>query len=120
MTLKNTTYKVSISDGKQRSALGYSNANVPNGTLQDVCHDQGRSINLLSIYHACQKGYRFEAWNDKYVLKDIKHNFKIIYSSLVDHNVGLYKFTSLIQETINIFNPMLVTLMNKVHYGMKC
>ena len=54
-------------------------------------------INLLSIYCACQKAYKFEAWPSRYVLKDIKNNFKINSSSSVDHEVGLYKshgFTS--------------------------
>jgi hypothetical protein len=50
-------------------------------------------INLLSVYHACQKGYKFEAWPNRYVLKDIKNNFKIVSSSLVDHEAGLFKFT---------------------------
>ena len=49
-------------------------------------------INLLSIYRACQKGFKFEAWPDKYVLKDINQNFKVVSSGLVDHTAGLYKF----------------------------
>ena len=49
-------------------------------------------INLISIYCACQKVYKFEAWLDGYLLKYIKHNFKIVSSGLVYHDVGLYKF----------------------------
>ena len=50
------------------------------------------TINFLSIYRTCQKGYKFEAWPNKYVWKDIKHNFKIVSSDPIDHDVGLYKF----------------------------
>ena len=50
-------------------------------------------INLLYVYRACQNGYKFEAWPDKYVLKDIYNNFKVVSSGPVDHNSGLYKFT---------------------------
>ena len=45
------------------------------------------------MYNACQNGYKFETWPHKYVLQDINNNFKVVYSSLVDHNFGLYKFT---------------------------
>ena len=50
-------------------------------------------INLLFIYFPCEKGYKFEAWPDKYVLKDISHNFKLVSAGLVDYTVSLYKFT---------------------------
>jgi hypothetical protein len=89
---KHTTQKVSISDGKQLSVVGSGNIQVPNGVLEDVFHVEGMPINLLSVYHACQKGYKFEAWPDRYVLKDIKNNFKIVSSGLVDHEAGLFKF----------------------------
>jgi hypothetical protein len=49
-------------------------------------------INILFVYHACQKGYKFEAWPGRYVLKDIKKNFKIVSSSPVDYEAGLFKF----------------------------
>ena len=89
---KHTQHKVSISDGNHFSVLGYGNVHVPNDTLEYVFHVQGIPINLLSIFHACQKVYKFESWLDKYKLKDIKHCFKIVSSGLVDHKVGLYKF----------------------------
>ena len=69
-------------------------------------------INLLSIYRACQKGYKFEAWPDKYALKDINHNFKVVSSGPVDHTVGLYKFTGFNSTKDNLFIPMLFMLMN--------
>jgi hypothetical protein len=50
-------------------------------------------INLLSVYRACKRGYKFEAWPDRYVLKDIKNNFQIVSSGPLDHEAGLFKFT---------------------------
>ena len=91
-TKKHTTQKVSINDGNYLSVLGSSNVDFLNGTLEYVFHVQGMLIELLYIYCACQKGYKFEACPDKYVLKDIKQNFKIVSFGLVDHIVGLYKF----------------------------
>jgi hypothetical protein len=41
---------------------------------------------------ACQKIYKLEAWQDKYVLKDNNQNFKIVSSGPIDHDTGLYKF----------------------------
>ena len=38
------------------------------------------------------KRFKFEAWPDKYVLKDINQNFKVVSYGPVDHTVGLYKF----------------------------
>jgi hypothetical protein len=61
--------------------------------LEDVFHVEGMPINLLSIYCACQKGYKFDAWTNRYVLKDINNDFKIILSRIVDHDVGLFLFT---------------------------
>ena len=43
-------------------------------------------------FRSCQKVLKFEAWPDKYVLKDIKQNCKIVSSGRIDYNVGLYKF----------------------------
>ena len=93
-TKRLTTHKVSISDGKQLSIIGHSNIKVTNGTLEDLFHVQVIPINLLYIY-ACQKGYKFEAYPDKYVLKDINHNFKIVSHGPIDHNSRLYKFIGL-------------------------
>ena len=87
-----TSQKVSIGDGKQLSVIGSGNVNVSNGTLESVFHVKDMPINLLSVYRACQNGFKFEAWPDKYVLKDIKNNFKVVSSGPVDHNSGLYKF----------------------------
>ena len=89
---KHISQKVSIGDGKQLSVIGSGNVNVTNGQLEDVFHVEHMPINLLSIYHACQKGFKFEAWPDKYVLKDINQNFKVVSSGPVDHTTGLYKF----------------------------
>ena len=77
--------------------------NVANGTLEDVFHVENMPINLLYIYHACQKGY---------VLKDINHNFKVVSSGPVDHTVGLYKFTGFNSTKDNLFIPMLRMLMS--------
>ena len=68
------------------------NFNVTNGQLEYFFHVEHIPINLLSIYHACQKEFKFEAWFDKYVLKDINKNFKVVSSGPVDHIAGLYKF----------------------------
>ena len=89
---KHISQKVSIGDGKL-SVIYSGNINVANGQLEDVFHVENMPINLLSIYRACQKGYKFEAWPNKYVLKDINHNFKVVSSGHVDQTVGLYKFT---------------------------
>lgn len=70
-TNKNSSKKISIGDGKKLSAIGSGNINVANVNLEDVFHFQNMPINLLSIYHACQKGLKFESWPNKYVLKDI-------------------------------------------------
>ena len=53
---KHISQKISIGDGKQLPAIGSSNVNVTNGQLEDVFHVEHMPINLLSIYHACQKG----------------------------------------------------------------
>jgi len=45
------------------------------------------------VYRACENGYKFEARPDKYVLKDINNNFKVVSSSPIDLEFGLYKFT---------------------------
>jgi len=92
-TNKHVSQKVFIGDGKQLSVVGYVNVHVSNGTLEDVFHVKDVPINLLSAYRASQNGYKFEVWPDKYVVKDINNNFKVVPSSLVDHNSGLYKFT---------------------------
>ena len=94
MTIINISHKVSIGDGKQLSITGSGNINVANGQLKDVFHVENMPINLLSIYRACRKGYKFEAWPNKYVLKDINHNFKVVSSGTIDHTAGLCKFTS--------------------------
>lgn len=91
-TKKCTSQNVSIGDGKQLLIIGSSNCKVPNGILEDVFHVHGILINFLSISHACQKSYMFEAWTDKYVIKDIKHNFKVVSLGIVDHDASLYKF----------------------------
>jgi len=91
-THKHTSQKFSIGDGKQLSVIGSRNVKVPNGTLEYVFHVQGMPINFLSIYRACQKGYKFEEWIDKYVLKDIKYNFKGVSSDPIDHDSSLHKF----------------------------
>ena len=116
---KHISQKVSIGDGKQLSVIGSSNVNVTNGQLEDVFHVEHMPINLIFIYRADQKGFKFEAWPNKYVLKDINQNFKVVSSSLVDHTVSLYKFVGLTQLKYNLFIPMFLTLMNKVNYGMK-
>ena len=89
---KHSSQKVSIGDGKQLDVIGSDNVKVTNGQLEDVFHVQNVPINSLSIYHACQKEYKFEAWPDKYVLKDINQNFKVVSSSPIDHDTSLYKF----------------------------
>jgi hypothetical protein len=52
---KHSPQKVSIGDGKQLDVIGSSNVKVTNGQLEDVFHVQNIPINLLYIYHACQK-----------------------------------------------------------------
>ena len=49
-------------------------------------------INLLTIYCACQNGYKFESCPDKYVLKDINRNYKVVSYGPIDHITALYKF----------------------------
>ena len=88
---KHISQKVSIEDGKQLFVIGSGNINVANGQLEDVFHVENMPINLLPIYCACQKGYKFEAWPNKYVLKDTHHNFKVVYFGPVDHTTGLYE-----------------------------
>ena len=92
-TNTHTSQKVSIGDGKQLSVIGLGNVIVSNGTLEDVFHVKDMPINLVSVYCACQNGYKFETWPDKYVLKDINNNFKVVSSSPVDHDSSLYRFT---------------------------
>jgi hypothetical protein len=58
---KHTSLKVSIVGGKQLPVVGSGNIKVPIGTLEDVFHVQYMPINFLSIYHAFQKSYTFEA-----------------------------------------------------------
>ena len=116
---KHISQKVSIGDGKQLSVIGSGNVNVTNGQLEDVFHVEHMPIKLLSIYRPCQKGFKFEAWPHKYVVKDINQNFKVVSSSHVDHTASLYKFFGLTQLKDNLFIPMFPTLMNKVNYGMK-
>ena len=58
---KHISHKVFIGDGKQLSVIGSGNINVANGQLEDVFHVENMSINLLPIYSACQKWYKFEA-----------------------------------------------------------
>ena len=89
---KRSSQKVSIGDGKQLDVIGSGNVKVTNGQLENVFHVQNMPTNLLSIYHACQKWYKFESWPNKYVLKDINQNFKVVSSGLVDHDTGLHKF----------------------------
>jgi len=91
-TNNHTYQKVSICDGKQISVVGSGNVNVSNGTLEDVLHVKDMPINLFYVYRACQNGYKFEAWPDKYVLKDINNNFKVVSSDPIDHEPSLYKF----------------------------
>ena len=64
-TNTHTSQKVSIGDGKQLSVIGSGNVTNSNGTLEDVFHVKDMPINLLSVYRACQNGYKFEAWPDK-------------------------------------------------------
>ena len=71
------------------------------------------------IYRACQKGFKLEAWLNKYVLKDINQNFKVVSSGPVDHTVDLYKFVGFNSTKRQSFIPMFPTLMKKVNYGMK-
>jgi hypothetical protein len=52
---KHSSHKVSIGDGKQLDVIGSSNVKVTNCQLEDVFHVQNIPINLLYIYHACQK-----------------------------------------------------------------
>ena len=87
--------------------------------MEDVFHVEHLPINLLSIYRACQKGFKFEAWHDKYVLKDINQNFKVVSSSSVDHTPGLYKFVGFNSTKRQPFIHMFPMPMNKVNYGMK-
>jgi len=94
MTLISIAHKFSIGDDNFFFVVGSGNIQVPNGILEDIFHVQGMPINFLSIFCACQKGYMFKAWPNKYVLKDIKHNFKLVSLGHVDHDYGLYKFTS--------------------------
>lgn len=91
-TNKHSSQKVSIGDGKQLSVIGSGNINIANGQLEDVFHVQNMPNNLLSIYRACQKGFKFESWPNKYVPKDVDQNYKVISSRPVDHTTGLYKF----------------------------
>lgn len=74
--------------------MGFGDVTVPNGTLEYIFHVQGMPINFISIYHSCQKGYKFEARPYKYVLKDIKNSYKVFYFGYVDHASSLYKFTT--------------------------
>ena len=90
---KHISQKVSIGDGKQLFVIDSGNVNVTNGQLEDIFHVEHMPINLISIYCAHQKGFKFEACPDKYVLKDINKNFKVVSSGLVDHATGLYKFS---------------------------
>jgi hypothetical protein len=115
----NLAQKVSISDGNNISVVGSSNVDVPNGVLEDVFHVEGMPINLLSIYHACQKGYKFEAWLDRYVLKDINNGFKIVSSIPIDHDVGLFNFIGFTSSRKQPFYSYVAHANEKVSYGMK-
>ena len=119
-TKNHTQRKVSISDGNNISLLGSGTDNVPSGTLKEVFHVQWMPTNLISIYCECEKGYKFEAWPNKYVLKDIKHNLKIVSSSLVDHMLD-YKSLMVFNSSKNqhFYLYILLMLMNQVNYGMK-
>jgi hypothetical protein len=64
--------------------------------LEDVFHVEDMPINLIFVYHSSQKGYKFEAWPNRYVLKDIKNEFKIVSLGLVDHEASLIKFIGFI------------------------
>ena len=116
---KNISQKFFIGDGKQLSVIGSDNVNVTSGQLEDVFHVEHIPINILSIYRACQKWFKFEAWLDKYVVKYINQNFKVVSSGPVDHIAGLYKFAGFNSTKRHLFIPMFPTLMNKVNYGMK-
>ena len=86
---KHSSQKVSIGDGKRLDVIGFGNVKVTNGQLEYVFHVHNMPIKLLSIYRVSHKGYKFEAWSDKYVLKDINQNFKEVYLGHVDHDTGL-------------------------------
>ena len=109
---KHISHKVFTRDGKQLFVIGFGNINVANGQLEDVFHVVNMPINLLSIYCACQKWYKFEAWLDKYVLKYINHNFKVVSSGPIDHTVGLYKFIGFNSTKRQPFIHMLLMLIN--------
>jgi hypothetical protein len=61
-----------------------------------VFHVEGMPIDFLYVYRACQKWYKFEAWLDRYVLKDNNNNnnngFKKISLRPVDHEVFMFNF----------------------------
>ena len=60
--------------------------------MSDATNINKHAHQLLSIYHACKKGYIFEGCPDRYVLKDINNGFKIVSFDLIDHDVGLFEF----------------------------
>jgi len=55
---------------------------------------------------ACMsKWYKFEAWPDKYVLKDINNNVKVVSFGPIDHESSLYKFTGFYSTKSQPFYP---------------
>ena len=87
--------------------------------MEDDFHVQGMPINFLSIYRVGWKGYKFEVWLGKYVLKYIKHNFKVVSFGHVDHEVGLYKFPSLNSPKNQPFYSYVAHANEKANYEMK-
>jgi len=104
---KHQTQKISIRVGNNVSVIGSGDVDVPNGVLEDVFHVHEMPINLLFVYRACKKGYKFEAWHDIYVPKHIDQGFKIVSFDPVDNGASLYKFVDFFLSRNNLSIYML-------------
>lgn len=60
--------------------------------MKDLFHVNRVKANLMSIYSICEKGYKVEFQADRYVIKDITNDFRVVSSGPTDCEHGLYKY----------------------------
>jgi hypothetical protein len=83
--------KVTIGDDSTLPVSGCGTVQIDNAQYKDVLHVPRVGPNLLSIYCITHTNKKVEFWPDRWVVKDINDNFKVVASGYCDEFECMYK-----------------------------
>ena len=79
-----------MGDNSALHVKGTGDVKVDNGLFKNVKLLSELNTNLLSISQIASQGHKIEFYNDKFVIKDVNDNYRVIAIGKMEN--GLYKF----------------------------